>query len=35
VGVFTKAIPAQPEKTLGKYVAYFFEAITNDQMLQY
>ncbi|OKL58254.1 hypothetical protein UA08_06593 [Talaromyces atroroseus] len=35
VGVFVKAILAQPEKTHGKYVACVVEAITHDQMLQY
>ncbi|KAJ5579865.1 uncharacterized protein N7459_005850 [Penicillium hispanicum] len=35
VGVFTKAILAQPEKTQGKYVACVADTLTQDQVLQY
>lgn len=35
VGIFTKAILAQPEKTHGKYVACVVDAITHDQVLEY
>lgn len=35
VGVFTKAILAQPEKTQGKYVACVADAITQEQFLQH
>lgn len=35
VGVFTKAILEQPEKTHAKYVAVVVDTPTHDEMLQY
>lgn len=35
VGVFTKAILEQPEKTLGKYAAVVTDTPTHDEMLDY